>query len=55
MALRTVPHRDDFYNRILQGGSREKLDAELERWLQGLEKIIERIKVFLESGGCSKV
>ncbi|KAJ7601059.1 glycolipid transfer protein domain-containing protein [Mycena floridula] len=51
VALRTVPHREDFYRRIAQGGDREKLDSELTRWLDGLDKIVKKMKSFLESGG----
>jgi len=50
VAIRAVPYRQDFYNRLAQGGSHEKFDAELERWLAGLETIVMRLKTFLEEG-----
>ena len=50
-----MPHRRDFYNRLTEGSSHEKFDAELVKWLQGLEKIVNRMKHFLESGGYGKV
>lgn len=55
MAIRAVPHRSDFYNRIAQGGSHEKFDAELAKWLVGLEVIVLRMKTFLEQGGYGRV
>lgn len=55
VAIRAVPRRKDFYMRLAQGGSVEKLDAELARWLEGLEVIIKRISTFLENGNYGKV
>ncbi|KAI0923669.1 hypothetical protein AcW1_006563 [Taiwanofungus camphoratus] len=55
VAIRAVPHRSDFYNRIAQGGSHEKFDAELAKWLVGLEVIVLRMKTFLEQGGYGRV
>ncbi|KAF8991891.1 glycolipid transfer protein domain-containing protein [Cyathus striatus] len=39
VAIRAVPRRRDFYACIAQGGSVEKLDEELAKWLAGLEKL----------------
>ncbi|EGN96942.1 hypothetical protein SERLA73DRAFT_140796 [Serpula lacrymans var. lacrymans S7.3] len=55
VAVRAVPHRHDFYARISQGGSTEKLDVELTKWLAGLALIVKRIKTFLEDGGYGRV
>ncbi|EJC99681.1 glycolipid transfer protein [Fomitiporia mediterranea MF3/22] len=51
VALRACPYRRDFYSRIAQGGSQEKLDEELARWLAGLDAIVQRMAKFYESGG----
>ncbi|KAF8992715.1 glycolipid transfer protein [Cyathus striatus] len=37
--IRAVPRRRDFYACIAQGGSVEKLDEELAKWLAGLDKL----------------
>ncbi len=50
MAIRAVPHRQDFYARLTQGGSHDKFDDELRKWLAGLEGIILRLKGFLGEG-----
>ena len=50
-----MPHRGDFYGRLTQGGSHEKFDEELAKWLGGLEKIVRRMKQFLEDGGHGRV
>lgn len=55
VAIRAVPRRDDFYMRIAQGGSTEKLDIELAKWLIGLATLVSQISAFLEQGGYGKV
>jgi len=55
VAIRAVPRRDDFLSRISQGGSIEKLNVELAKWLEGLEKIVKHTSVFLEQGGYGRV
>ncbi|KAI0675645.1 glycolipid transfer protein [Trametes maxima] len=55
VAIRAVPHRRDFYIRITQGGSHEKFDEELTKWLAGLERIVLRLKAFLEEGGYGRI
>ncbi|KAF9552440.1 glycolipid transfer protein [Agrocybe pediades] len=55
IAIRAVPRRDDFLSRIAQGGSVDKLNVELARWLEGLEKIVQHTSLFLERGGYGKV
>ena len=51
VALRACPYRRDFYIRISQGGSQEKLDSELERWLAGLDVIVKHMAKFYEKEG----
>lgn len=55
MAIRAVPYRRDFYDRIAQGGSTEKLDIELAKWLAGLDVIVKRISAFVDEGHYGKV
>jgi len=55
VAIRAVPYRHDFYQRIAQGGSTEKLDIELAKWLAGLDIIVKRISAFVDEGGYGKV
>jgi len=55
VAIRAVPYRHDFYQRIAQGGSMEKLDMELAKWLAGLDVIVKRISAFLDEGNYGKV
>ncbi|KAI9062778.1 glycolipid transfer protein [Trametes sanguinea] len=55
VAIRAVPHRRDFYARITQGGSHEKFDDELTKWLAGLEVIVLRLKAFLEEGSYGRI
>ncbi|KAF9255010.1 glycolipid transfer protein [Marasmius fiardii PR-910] len=55
VAIRAVPHRADFFTCIAQGGSQEKLDTELRKWLDGLGGLVQRIKTFLEAGGYGRV
>ncbi|KAF9457616.1 glycolipid transfer protein [Collybia nuda] len=55
VAIRAVPRRSDFYTRIAQGGSIEKLDVELAKWLVGLAALVSKISTFLEQGGYGKV
>ncbi|KAI0766126.1 glycolipid transfer protein [Trametes elegans] len=55
VAIRAVPHRRDFYARITQGGSHEKFDSELTKWLAGLEVLVLRLKAFLDQGGYGRV
>lgn len=51
VALRATPRRKDFFERIAQGGSQEKLDLELARWLAGLEIILQHMIDFYAMGG----
>ncbi|KAG6812792.1 hypothetical protein H0H92_000424 [Tricholoma furcatifolium] len=55
VAIRAVPWRSDFYATLAQGGSQEKLDAELAKWLDALAAIVERVSTFLADGGYGRV
>ncbi|KAH7891024.1 glycolipid transfer protein domain-containing protein [Phlebopus sp. FC_14] len=55
VAVRAAPYRRDFVARISQGGDKEKFNAELDRWLAGLDVIVKRLKAFIEDGGYGKV
>lgn len=55
LAITAVPSRSEFYRRISQGGSHEKLDAELAKWLKGLSQIVVHMKRFLHEGGYGTV
>ncbi|PIL24840.1 hypothetical protein GSI_12726 [Ganoderma sinense ZZ0214-1] len=50
LAIRAVPNRQDFYARLEQGGSHEKFDDELRRWLSSLDGLVLRLKAFLSEG-----
>ncbi|KAM5534518.1 hypothetical protein V8D89_011850 [Ganoderma adspersum] len=50
VAIRAVPNRQDFYTRLTQGGSHEKFDDELGRWLTSLNGLVLRLKAFLSEG-----
>lgn len=55
VAIRAVPRRNDFYNHIAQGGSVDKLDEEMAKWLTALEAIVIRMSAFLKGGGYGNV
>ncbi|KAF9522362.1 glycolipid transfer protein domain-containing protein [Crepidotus variabilis] len=55
VAIRAVPYRDDFYSKIAQGGSREKLDDALNKWLVGLDRIVQHMITFLHQGNYGRV
>ena len=40
---------------MAQGGSVEKLDTELAKWLTGLDLIVKRISTFVEENQYGKV
>jgi hypothetical protein len=50
-----VPRRDDFFTRIAQGGSVEKLDVELAKWLVALDSLIIRLSAFFIDGNYGRV
>ncbi len=47
LAIHPVPRRDDFFTRIAQGGSIEKLHIELAKWLAALDALVIRLSAFL--------
>ncbi|KAF5341053.1 hypothetical protein D9611_006150 [Ephemerocybe angulata] len=55
VAIRAAPHRRDFFERLAEGASTEKLDKELAKWLAGLDVIVRQITEFLEKGGYGRV
>ncbi|KAK7433909.1 hypothetical protein VKT23_020484 [Stygiomarasmius scandens] len=55
VAIRAVPRRREFLDKIAQGSSQERLDKEMARWLEALDIIVDRMSTFLESGGYGKV
>ncbi|KAH8104096.1 glycolipid transfer protein [Cristinia sonorae] len=55
LAIRAVPHRHDFYVQVAQGAPVDEFDAELAKWLVGLDSIVTRMRQFLEGGGYGKV
>ncbi|KAI0262361.1 glycolipid transfer protein [Gloeopeniophorella convolvens] len=55
VAIRAVPRRDDFFTRIAEGGSVEKLDTELAKWLAALDALAIRLAAFLQDGGYGRV
>ncbi|KAI0820268.1 glycolipid transfer protein [Trametes gibbosa] len=55
VAIRAVPHRGEFYGRLTQGGSQEKFESELRKWVAGLEALVVRLKAFLDQGGYGRV
>jgi len=40
---------------VAQGGSLEKLDIELAKWLVALDRIVKHTSTFLEKGSFGKV
>jgi len=54
VAIHAVPRRDDFFTRIAEGGSVQKLDTEMAKWLAALNALAIRISSFLKDGnyGC---
>jgi len=55
VALTTAPSRVDFYARIAQGGSQEKLDAKLGGWLDGLDCNLQYVCKCYEDGGYGRI
>ena len=55
VAIHAVPRRDVFFTRIAEGGSVEKLDIELAKWLAALDALIVRLSAFLKDGNHGRV
>jgi hypothetical protein len=55
VAILAVPRRDDFFNRIAEGGSVEKLEMEMTKWLAALDALVIRLSAFLKDGDYGRV
>lgn len=55
VAIHAVPRRDDFFMRIAQGGSSDKLHIELAKWLAALDALVIRLSAFLIEGSYGRV
>ncbi|KAH9957008.1 glycolipid transfer protein [Russula dissimulans] len=55
VAIHAVPRRNDFFTRIAEGGSVEKLDIELAKWLDALDSLIIRLSAFFIDGNYGRV
>lgn len=49
--MKACPYRKDFYAKL---GTPDQVDAQLEKWLAALEKIVARIESFYASGNYGK-
>lgn len=52
VAMKACPYRKDFYSKL--GDDQSVVLAQLEAWLAALEKIVEIIEAFFESGNYGK-
>ncbi len=50
-----IPRRDDFFTRLAEGGSLEKLNTEMAKWLAAIDVFVIRISSFLEDGNYGRV
>lgn len=55
VALNATPYKASFFNKLSQGGDRDKFNEELKKWLAGLEVIVTRMCAFYEEKGYEKV
>ncbi|KAI0310517.1 glycolipid transfer protein [Amylostereum chailletii] len=55
LAIRAVPYRSAFYSSIAEGGSVEKLDEEMAKWLVALEALVVHMTTFLANGNYGRV
>lgn len=55
VAIHAVPRRDDFFTRIAEGGSVEKLHIELAKWLAALDALVIRLSAFFVEGNYGRV
>jgi hypothetical protein len=49
--MKACPHRNDFYAKL---GPPEAVNIELNAWLVGLAKIVEKVQAFYEKGNYGK-
>lgn len=58
VAMKACPYREDFYKKLANGNVGPEIAAkvlkQLEEWLEALEKIVEIIEKFYESGNYGK-
>lgn len=52
LAMKACPYRQDFYAKL--GSPPEKVDEELHKWLNALEKIVKQLQDFYASGNYAK-
>jgi hypothetical protein len=58
--MKACPYRADFYKKLAadpEGGASvtdEKLNQELDKWLEALDSIITRMETFYQKGGHNK-
>lgn len=60
VALKACPYRKDFFEKLRAdpngaAASEETVQAELNKWLAGLEKIVTTMQTFYEQGKYGKV
>ncbi len=51
--MKACPYRATFYPKL--GSPPEEVQAELDQWLTGLDKIIKQMEVYYKSGGYGTV
>ncbi|PWN35993.1 putative het-c2 protein [Meira miltonrushii] len=52
LAMKACPYRQDFFAKL--GSPPEKVDVELHKWLDALEKIVKQLQDFYTSGNYAK-
>ncbi|VDB96630.1 unnamed protein product [Peniophora sp. CBMAI 1063] len=55
LAIRAVPHREDFFVALAEGEDQSKLMEEMHKWLSALDDIVQRMSKFLHEGGHGRV
>ncbi|KAG0152135.1 hypothetical protein CROQUDRAFT_719397 [Cronartium quercuum f. sp. fusiforme G11] len=51
LAMKACPYRADLFSKL---GAPEKVEVELAKWLEALEKIVQKIQAFYEKGNYGK-
>jgi hypothetical protein len=49
--MHAVPHRHEFYLRIGQGATKERVDGELVKWVRGLKGVVCHMRRYFEERG----
>lgn len=52
--MKATPYRNDFYQKLSQGGSDAETEEKLAQWLTGLKTITDKMDAFYEKGGYGK-